>query len=54
MKIKAEGKTDSERFDNAIKKILSVSKEKLNQRLASDPRGHVKPKKTRKRTEASK
>jgi len=45
MKIKVEGKTESERFKNAIGKILSVSKEELDRRLAADPRGHPKKKK---------
>ncbi len=53
MKIKVEGKTESERFDNAMKTILSVTKEELNRRLASDPRGHPKPKKKRKPAKAS-
>jgi hypothetical protein len=48
MKIKVEGKTEFERFDNAMKKILSVSKEELDRRLAADPRGHAKPKRKRK------
>ena len=45
MKIKSEGKTEFERFDNSIKKLLSVSKEELDRRLAADPRGHPKKKK---------
>jgi len=48
MKIKVEGKTESERFKNAIGKLLSVSHEEMQRRLAADPRGHVKPKKKRK------
>ena len=45
MKIKAKGKTEFERFDNAMKKILSVSHEEMQRRLAADPRGHPKQKK---------
>ncbi len=45
MKVKAEGRTEFERFDNAIKKLLSVSKEEMERRLAADPRGHPKKKK---------
>jgi hypothetical protein len=45
MKLKVEGRTEFERFDNAMKKILSVSKEELDRRLAADPRGHPKKKK---------
>jgi len=44
VKIKSEGKTEFERFDNAMNKMLSVSKEELDRRLAADPRGHPKPK----------
>lgn len=44
MKIKAEGKTEFERFQNVMRKILSVSKEELDRRAAADPRGHPKPK----------
>lgn len=36
MKLKVEGKTEYERFDNAMKKILSVSKEEMDRRLAKD------------------
>jgi len=54
MKIKSEGKTEFERFNNATRKILSVSKDELNRRLAADPRGHAKPKpKKRKPAKAS-
>jgi hypothetical protein len=50
MKINAEGKTESERFKNVIHKLLSVSHEEMQRRLAADPRGHTKPKvKKRKR-----
>ncbi len=45
MKINAEGKTEFERFDNVIKKLLSISKEELDRRVAADPRGHPKTKK---------
>lgn len=45
MKIKTEGNDAFERFDSALKKILSVSKEEMNRRLAADPRGHPKGKK---------
>ena len=44
MKVKAEGTTEFERFNNVVNKILSVSKEELDRRLAADPRGHSKPK----------
>jgi hypothetical protein len=53
VKIKSEGKTESERFDDVMKKILSVSKEEMDKRLAADPRGHAKPKKKRKPAKAS-
>jgi hypothetical protein len=42
MKIKSEGKDDFERFDNAMKKVLSVSHEEMQRRLREDPRGHSK------------
>ncbi|HEY2380289.1 MAG TPA: hypothetical protein VGK48_03805 [Terriglobia bacterium] len=45
MKINAEGKTEFERFNNVVKKILSVSKEELDRRLAADSRGHYKSEK---------
>lgn len=45
MKINSEGKTEFERFDNVMKKILAVSKEELDRRIAADPRGHPKKKK---------
>jgi hypothetical protein len=48
MKIKAEGKTEFERFNNGMKKLLSVSHEEMQRRLAADPRGHAKPKRKRK------
>ena len=44
MKLKAGGKTDFERFNNVMGKLLSVSKEEMEQRIADDPRGHTKPK----------
>ena len=54
MKIKVEGKIGAERFKNAIHKLLSVSHEEMQRRLAVDPRGHVKQKlKKRKPTKAS-
>lgn len=54
MKIKVEGKTDSERFKNGIRQLLSVSHEEMQRRLAADPRGHEKPrKKKRKPAKAS-
>ena len=49
MKIKAEGKNDFERFDNVVKKMLSVSKEELQRRLDADPRGHTKPKRKKRK-----
>jgi hypothetical protein len=51
MKIKSEGHSEFERFDNVMKKLLSVSKEELDRRLAADPRGHPKAK-TKKRKPA--
>jgi hypothetical protein len=53
VKIKSVGNTEFERFNNAMKKLLSVSKEELDRRLAADPRGHAKPKKKRKPAKAS-
>jgi hypothetical protein len=44
MKINAEGRTESEKFKTVVKKLLSVSKEELDRRLAADPRGHPKKK----------
>lgn len=51
MKIEIEGKNESERFKNGMKKLLSVSREEMDRRLAADPRGHPKPK-TKKRKPA--
>lgn len=51
MKLKVEGSTDSERFKNAVNKLLSVSHEEMQRRIAADPRGHAKPK-TKKRKPA--
>ena len=45
MKIKAEGKTEFERFDNVMRKILSVSHEEMQRRMKADPRGKPKKKK---------
>jgi len=54
MKIRAEGNTESERFKNVIHKMLSVSHEEMQRRIAADPRGHIKPKrKKRKSSKAS-
>lgn len=54
MKINAEGKTEFERFNNVVTKVLSVSKKEMDRRLAADPRGHEKPKsKKRKPAKAS-
>ena len=47
MKITVEGQTESERFKNGIKKLLSVSHEEMQRRLAADPRGHPKSEKKR-------
>jgi hypothetical protein len=47
MKLKAEGKTEFDRFNNVMGKLLSVSHEEMERRLAADPRGHGKPKKKR-------
>jgi len=49
MKVRAEGKTEFERFDNVMKTLLSVSKDELGRRLAADPRGHPKPKKKKRK-----
>ena len=54
MKINAEGNTELERFNNSMKKIISVSHEEIQCRLEADPRGHAKPKrKKRKPAKAS-
>lgn len=54
MKIKSEGATEFDRFDKVMGKILSVSHEEMQRRLADDPRGHDKPKgKKRKPAKAS-
>jgi hypothetical protein len=53
MKIKVEGKTESERFKNVIGKMLSVSHEEMQRRIAADPRGHANPKKKRKPSKTS-
>ena len=45
MKINSEGKTEFERFDNVIGKLLAVSHEEMQRRIAADPRGHMKKKK---------
>lgn len=45
MKIRIDGKTEFERFNNAMKKILSVSHEEMQRRIAADPRGKPKNKK---------
>jgi hypothetical protein len=50
MKINAEGKTEFERFNNVVKKVLSVSKEEMDRRLAADPRGHYKSEKKKRKT----
>ena len=44
MKIRAEGATESERFKNVVKKLLSVSHAEMQRRLAADPRGQTKTK----------
>ncbi len=49
MKIRNEGKTEFERFDNAVGKLLSVSHEEMQRRIAADPRGHPKSKSKRKK-----
>jgi hypothetical protein len=54
MKINIEGETEFERFDNAMKKILSVSKDEMDRRLAADPRGHPKSKSKRRTSKRSK
>ena len=47
MKIKSEGKTEFERFNNAVGKIMSVSSAEMKRRLAADPRGHEKARKAK-------
>jgi len=42
MKIRSQGKTEFERFDNVMEKLLSVSHEEIRRRIKTDPRGHVK------------
>ena len=49
MKINIEGKTEFERFDKAVKRMLSVSREEMDRRLAADPRGHPKAKRKTKK-----
>jgi hypothetical protein len=54
MKINVKGKTEFDRFNNVMGKLLSVSKEEMDRRIAEDPRGHPKPKrKKRKPAKAS-
>ena len=54
MKVKSDGKTEFDRFNNVIGKMLSVSKAEMDRRIAADPRGHPKPKrKKRKPAKAS-
>jgi hypothetical protein len=45
MKIKTEGDSEFERFERVMNKLLSVSHEEMQRRLATDPRGHLKSKK---------
>lgn len=47
MKIRSDGKTEFERFDNVMKKILSVSHEEMQRRLKADPRGKAHKKSKR-------
>jgi hypothetical protein len=42
------GKTEFERFDNAMRQVLSVSKEELLRREAREKRAKVRKKQTRK------
>ncbi len=37
MKIKSEGRAEFERFDNAMTKMLSVSHQEMQRRIAADP-----------------
>lgn len=54
MKIKSSGNNEFERFDNVMGKLLSVSHEEMQRRIAADPRGHGKKKKRKSvRTSAS-
>jgi hypothetical protein len=41
------GNTESERFENALRKVLSVSKEELLKREAQEKREHKRPRKKR-------
>ena len=49
MKINAKGETNQERFNNVIAKLLSVSHEEMQKRIAGDPRGKPKNKKRKTR-----
>jgi hypothetical protein len=49
MKINAEGKTEFERFDNVMGKLLAVSSGEMKKRIAADPRGKPKKKKRKPR-----
>jgi len=40
------GKTEYERFENALRKVLTVSKEELLKREAQEKRGHKRRKKS--------
>jgi hypothetical protein len=49
MKVKSEGKTEFQRFDNVMSKLLSVSSDEMKRRLDADPRGKAKKKKRKPR-----
>lgn len=48
MKLKSEGKTEFERFNNVIGKLLSVSSKEMKKRIEADPRG--KPKRQKRKS----
>jgi hypothetical protein len=53
MKLIVRGKTEFERFDSAIEKMLSVSHEEMQKRLAADKRGHPKIKTKKRKQKAA-
>jgi hypothetical protein len=44
LKINADGKTEFERFDNTMKKLLSVSHEEIKQKLDAEKRDRKRKK----------
>ena len=53
MKVKSEGRTELDRFNNVMGKLLSVPKDEMDRRSAADPRGHKAKTKKRKPAKAS-